>query len=120
MGDDTDGDGHVESGEARDMVSTAAQAAKFGTIIKNSLGTGGTSFVSIAACNSSGPTDAFIKALHGATGGIAIGSVGSCRAGGNWFHRAWWEAEKGRSQVNVDGTTKSDTRDEGTGIWRPF
>lgn len=120
MGDDDDGDGHVESSEAQDMVSTAAQAGKFGAIIKNALGTGGTSFVSIAACSSSGPSDAFLKTLHAATGGITIGSVDSCRSGGNWFHGAWWEAEKGRSQVNTDGTTKVDTRDEGTGIWRPF
>jgi hypothetical protein len=120
MGDDPDGDGHVESGEAQDMVSSAAHAAKFGSIIKNAFGTGGTSFISIAACNSSGSGDAFIKALHAASGTVVIGSVDSCRSGGNWFHGAWWEAEKGRTQVNVDGSTKVDTRDEGTGIWRPF
>ncbi|MCZ0962518.1 hypothetical protein [Paracoccus benzoatiresistens] len=120
MGDDTDGDGHVESGEAQDMVSSAAHAAKFGSIVKNAFGTGGTAFISVAACNSSGSGDAFIKALRAASGTVVIGSVDSCRSGGNWFHGAWWEAEKGRSQVNMDGSIKVDTRDEGTGIWRPF
>lgn len=120
LGDDDDGDGHVEGTEALDMVSTAAQAAAFGAIIKNALGTGGTSFISVSACSSSGPSDAFIKALHTATGVVTVGSVDSCRTGGNWFSGAWWEAEKGRSQVNLDGTTKADTRDEGTGMWRPF
>jgi hypothetical protein len=63
---------------------------------------------------------AFLKALNAATGAVTIGSPKSCRTGGNWFHGAWWECEGGRTQVNVDGTTKSDARDEGTGIWRPF
>jgi hypothetical protein len=120
MGDDTDGDGHVESTEANDMVSSAAHATKFGTILKSALGTGGTSYIAVAACNSSGTNDAFLKALQTASGAITIGSVDACRSGGNWFHGAWWEVDKGRSQVNVDGTTKVDTRDEGTGIWRPF
>jgi len=118
MGDDTDGDGHVESSEANDMVSTAAQAAKFGAIVKEALASGG--FIAVAACQSSGPNDAFIKALHTATGGITIGSPKDCRSGGNWFHGAWWECDNGRTQVNVDGSTKADARDEGTGIWRPF
>lgn len=123
MGDDTDGDGHVEPGEARDMVSTTTQATRFGTIIRSALGAasvGGTPFVSVAACSSSGPADVFIKALHAAAGAVTIGSVDSCRSGGNWWHKAWWEAEKGRSQVNADGSTRVDTRDEGSGIWRPF
>jgi hypothetical protein len=120
MGDDTDGDGHIENGEATDRVTTAAQTAAFGTIIKNALGTGGASFVSVAACNSTGVNDAFIKALNAATGTITIGSIGSCRSGGSWWSGAWWEAEKGRSQVNVGGSVKTDTRDEGTGIWKPF
>ena len=120
MGDDTDRDGHTESGEAQDFVSSAAQAAKFGSIVKNAFGTGGTSFIAVAACSSSGPNDAFLKALQAASGTMTIGSVGSCRSGGNWFHGAWWEADKGRSQVNVDGSVRVDTRDEGTGIWRPF
>ncbi|MCX5328150.1 hypothetical protein [Streptomyces sp. NBC_00140] len=124
LGDDTNRDGHITADkfhtEAEDFVSTAAEAAQFGTIIKNALGTGGTSFISIAACSSSGPGDAFIKALHAATGAITIGSVKGCESGGNWFSRAWWEAEQGRSQVNLDGTTKVDTRDEGTDIWYPF
>lgn len=120
LGDDTDGDGHVEPTEALDMVSTPQQAAAFGALVKQALGTGGTAFVSVSACDSSGPSDAFLKALHTATGAVTVGSVGSCRTGGNWFSRAWWEAEKGRSQVNLDGSTKADTRDEGTGMWRPF
>ncbi|MDI7924621.1 hypothetical protein [Ferirhizobium litorale] len=120
MGDDTDGDGHVEGTEANDMVSSAAQATKFGTILKSALGTGGTSYIAVAACNSSGTNDAFLKALQTASGAISIGSVDASRSGGNWFHGAWWEVDKGRSQVNIDGTTKVDTRDEGTGIWRPF
>ncbi|MET9272064.1 FAD-dependent oxidoreductase [Kribbella sp. NPDC003557] len=119
LGNDTDGDGHIESGEANDMVSGTTQATKFGTIIKNAFG-GGASFVAIAACSSAGPSDIFIKSLQAATGGIVIGSVDSCRSGGNWWHKAWWEAEKGRSQVNRDGSVKLDTRDEGRGIWRPF
>jgi len=123
MGNDTNGDGHIQSGEANDMVSTTSQAAKFGTIISNALGAarvGGTPFVSIAACSSSGPADVFIKAVHAASGAITIGSVDSCRSGGDWWHKAWWEANKGRSQVNADGSTKVDTSDEGSGIWRPF
>jgi hypothetical protein len=119
LGNDTDGDGHIESGEANDMVSTTSQATKFGTIIKNALGPG-PSFVSIAACSSAGPADIFIKAVQAATGGIVIGSVDSCRSGGNWWHKAWWEAEKGRSQVNRDGSITFDSTDEGRGIWRPF
>ncbi|WP_328520477.1 FAD-dependent oxidoreductase [Kribbella sp. NBC_00359] len=119
LGNDTDGDGHIESGEANDMVSTTSQATKFGTIIKNALGPG-PSFVSIAACSSAGPADIFIKAVQAATGGIVIGSVDSCRSGGNWWHKAWWEAEKGRSQVNRDGSIRFDSTDEGRGIWRPF
>jgi len=118
LGDDTDGDGHVEPNEANDMVSTAAQAAKFGTLVKNALSTGG--FISIAACESSGPNDVFIKALHTASGVITIGSPKACRSGGNWFSGAWWECDGGRTQVNLDGTVKTDTRDEGSGIWRPF
>jgi hypothetical protein len=118
MGDDTDGDGRVESSEANDMVSTAAQAATFGAIVKNALAPGG--FVAVAACESSGTNDAFLKALNTATGAITIGSPKDCRSGGNWFHGAWWECDAGRTQINVDGTRKVDTRDDGTGIWRPF
>ncbi len=120
MGDDTDGDGHVENGEATDRVTTAAHAATFGTIVKHALGTGGSSFISVAACASAGTGDAFIKALNAATGMITIGSIGDCRSGESWWSGAWWEAEKGRSQVNVGGSVKTDTRDEGTGIWKPF
>jgi monoamine oxidase/subtilisin family serine protease len=123
MGDDTDGDGHIEPGEANDMVSATSQATRFGTIIRNALGAargGRTPFVSVAACSSSGPADVFIKALHAASGAITIGSVDSCRSGGNWWNKAWWEADKGRSQVNADGSITVDTSDEGSGIWRPF
>jgi hypothetical protein len=121
MGDDTNGNGHIEQNEALDFVSNANQAAKFGAIIKNALGTGGTSFISVAACSSSGPGDSFIKTLHTATGAITVGSVDSCRSGKHFFSgTAWWEAEKGRSQVNADGSTKIDTSDDGDGIWRPF
>jgi competence ComEA-like helix-hairpin-helix protein len=118
LGDDTDGDGHVEQNEALDMVSTAAQAAKFGAIIKNALASG--SFISVSACESSGTSDAFLKALNTATGMTTIGAPKSVRTGGNWFSKAWWEAEAGRTQVNADGSTKSDAHDEGSGIWRPF
>ena len=128
MGDDEDRDGHVEAHEADDYVASEAQAAKFGAKIKNALGSGffgRPPFVSIAACDSSGKNDQFIKALHTATGGITIGSVGSCRSGEFWDPRVWgpvafWEAEKGRSQVNLDGTIKIDTNEMGFGIWRPF
>jgi hypothetical protein len=118
LGDDTDGDGHVEQNEALDMVSTAAQAAKFGAIIKNALAPG--SFISVSACESSGTNDAFLKALNTATGMTTIGAPKAVRTGGNWFSKAWWEAEAGRTQVNADGSTKSDAHDEGSGIWRPF
>ena len=120
VGDDTDGDGHVESGEAQDFVSSAAHAAKFGAILKAAFTPGGSSFISIAACNSSGPSDVFIKALQVASGVTVIGSVGSCESGGSWWSGAWWEAEKGRSQVDAAGVVTTDMRDEGTGIWRPF
>jgi hypothetical protein len=121
MGDDDNHNGHIEQKEANDMVSSAAQATKFGTIIKGALATGGGSFVSISACDSTGPNDAFIKALHGATGGIVIGSVSSCRTGATfWRSNPFWEAEKGRHQVNTDGTIKVNTKEEGEGIWKPF
>jgi hypothetical protein len=118
LGDDTDGDGHVESGEANDMVSTAAQAARFGALVKEAIAPGG--FISISACESSGHNNAFIRALHTATGRITVGSVGNCRTGGNWLTRSWWECETGRSQINADGTVGNDTNDDGHGIWRPF
>ena len=118
LGDDTDGDGHVEGDEATDMVSTAAQAAKFGAIIKEAMRPGG--FVSIAACGSAGTNNAFLTTLHAATGAVTIGAPGSVRTGGNWWHRAWWEADGGRAQVNADGTVKTDARDEGVGVWKPF
>lgn len=120
LGDDSDGDGHVESTEANDMVSTAAQAAKFGDIIRNALCGGGRAFVSVAACSSAGNNNDFLRALHTASGAITIGAPGSVRTGGNWWHRAWWEAAGGRAQINSDGTVRTDARDEGTGIWRPF
>jgi hypothetical protein len=120
MGDDTDGDGHVEPSEANDMVSTAVQAAKFGAIIKNALCPGGGAFVAVAGCKSAGSGNNFLQALHNATGVITIGSPGSTRSGGNWWHKAWWEADGGRAQINLDGTTKTDARSEGTGIWRPI
>ena len=40
--------------------------------------------------------------------------------GGGWFWGSWWEAEKGRTQVNADGSTKTDTREKGSNMWRPF
>lgn len=120
MGDDTDGDGHVEGSEANDFVSTQSQATKFGQLIKNALCPGGSAFISVAACGSSGNNNDFLKALNTATGAIAIGSPKACRSGGNWWHGAWWETDGGRTQVNVDGTVKSDSRKEGTGIWKPF
>jgi hypothetical protein len=122
MGDDTNGDDHIDGLEANDKVSgrVADHADKFGKIIKEALGTGGTLFVSIAVCRSAGPNDAFIKALHTGTGAITIGSAEGCRSGGDWWHGAWWEVDTVRTQVNTDGTLKVDTRDEGTGIWRPF
>ena len=118
MGDDDNHNGHVEQSEANDMVSSAAQAAKFGALIKNALAPG--SFISISACESSGANDVFIKALNTATGAITIGSPKEVRLGGSWWSGAWWEAEGGRTQVNANGTTKADAHDEGTGIWRPF
>lgn len=121
MGDDDNHDGHIQGNEANDMVSDAGQATKFGTIIKGALAAGGGSFVSIAACDSTGPNDVFIKALHAATGGIVIGSVSGCRSGATFFrHHPFWEADKGRHQVNTDGTIKVNTKDEGEGIWKPF
>jgi hypothetical protein len=129
MGDDTDGDGHIEVGdpnipgseEAKDYVTTESQAAKFGALIKEALAPTGNSFISIAACGSSGgPTSKFIKTLQAATGAIVIGTSSWCRSGGSWFSGAWWEVEFNRIQVNKDGTTKVDPRDEGTGIWKPF
>jgi len=120
MGDDTDGDGHVESGEARDFVSTQAQATLFGQLIKNALCPGGSAFVAVAACSSTGNNNDFIKTFHAASGVITIGSPKACRSGGNWFHGAWWETDGGRTQVNADGTIKTDSRKEGTGIWKPL
>jgi hypothetical protein len=120
MGDDDDGDGHVAGTEANDFVSTQAQATMFGQIIKNAFCPGGNSFISIASCMSTGNNLDFITALNAATGIITIGSPDTCTSGGNWWHGAWWKADRGRIQMNVDGTTKTDSRKEGTGIWKPF
>ena len=118
MGNDTNGNGHIEGGEAQDFVSTQAHAAKFGAIIKNALAPN--AFISVAACASAGNNNDFIKALQAATGAIVIGTPSGCRSGGNWFTGAWWECSKGRVQINKDGTTKVDPSDDGTGIWKPF
>jgi hypothetical protein len=120
LGDDSNHDGHVEPGEAQDFVSTAAQATKFGQIIKGAFCGGGGSFISVAACSSAGPANAFVTALQAATGVIVIGAPGSCRSGGNWLQGAWWESASGRTQVNTDGTIKQDTNSDGRGIWKPF
>lgn len=132
LGDDDDHDGHVERSEARDFVTTdfsldargtpasVNQVTAFGGIIKEALSTARGAFVSVAACKSSGPNSEFLKQLHAATGVITIGSIGDCRSGGSWLSDAWWEAESGRSLVDRAGNVKINTRDEGTGIWRPF
>lgn len=120
LGDDSDRDGHVEPNEATDVVATAAQATTFGTIVRNALCSGGRAFISVAACSSAGNNNDFLRTLRTATGAITIGAPGSVRVGGNWWHRAWWEADGGRAQVNADGTVRTDARSEGTGIWRPF
>jgi hypothetical protein len=120
MGDDTDGDGEIEGNEAMDFVSTAAEAQRFGALIKAALSPGPETFISIEACSSAGPGNAFIKALQAATGVVCIGSTGSANLGGNWWSDAWWEADGGRAQVNRDGTVKADARTSGTNIWRPF
>jgi hypothetical protein len=118
MGNDTNGNGHIESGEAQDFVSTQSHAAKFGAIIKNALAPN--AFISVAACGSAGNNNDFIKALQAATGAIVIGTPSGCRSGGSWFSGAWWECDKGRVQINKNGTTKVDASDDGTGIWKPF
>jgi hypothetical protein len=120
MGDDDDGDGHVEGDlpEATDFVSTAAQATKFGQIIKNALRPGG--FVAVTACMAAGTNNRFLQALTAGTGAISMGSPGSTEAGSGWYHKSWWEADGGRVQVNADGTTKTSSTDEGNGMWRPF
>lgn len=118
MGDDTDQDGHVEGTEAFDMVSTQAQATKFGQIIKNALRPGG--FVAITSCRGAGPNNVFIQALHAGTGGVTLGSQGDTSSGSGWWHKSWWEAGGGRVQVNADGTVKTSSKDEGNGMWRPF
>ena len=73
MGNDTNGNGHIEGGEAKDFVSTQAHAAKFGAIIKNALAPN--AFISVASCGSAGSSNAFIKALQAATGAIVIGDA---------------------------------------------
>ena len=118
MGNDTNGNGHIESGEAQDFVSTQSRAAKFGAIIKNALAPN--AFISVAACGSAGNNNDFIKALQAATGAIVIGTPSGCRSGGSWFSGAWWECDEGRVQINKEGTTKVDASDDGTGIWKPF
>jgi hypothetical protein len=126
LGDDDDGDGHVEPGdpaagvpaEATDFVSTAAQAKKFGELIKNALRPGG--FVAVTSCYGAGTNNAFLKALTSGTNAISIGGPKSTEAGSGWFHKSWWEADGGRVQVNADGTVKTSSTDEGNGMWRPF
>ncbi|HEX8625691.1 MAG TPA: hypothetical protein VF782_11505 [Allosphingosinicella sp.] len=120
LGDDDNKNGHVEGTEATDFVSSAAQVAKFGNIIKNALCPGAKTFVSVASCMSAGNANAFIRALNAATGAIAVGTAKGCSSGGNWLTRAWWEADAGRVQVNADGTIKSDGSKHGQGIWKPF
>jgi hypothetical protein len=120
LGDDDDGDGHVEPSEANDMVSTAAQAATFGNIIKNAFCSGNDTFFSVAACSSAGTSNAFLTAINTAAGVAAIGAPGSVRTGGNWLQRSWWEADGGRVQINRDGTSRTSATESGNGIWRPF
>ncbi|HZM83486.1 MAG TPA: hypothetical protein VFC19_47835 [Candidatus Limnocylindrales bacterium] len=120
MGDDTNGDGHIVPGEAQDRVSNDTQTKKFGELIKGAFGPTAKPFISVAACSSAGPNNAFLKTLHTATGAITIGAVDEARSGGSWWSGAWWEVNKGRSQVNLDGTVKVDNTDEGNGIWKPF
>ena len=70
-----DGRGRIrahETGNRWVERSDPAQATTFGNLVKNALSTGG--FISVAACESSGPNDVFIKALHTASGVITIGS----------------------------------------------
>ncbi|MDX1564978.1 MAG: hypothetical protein R3236_06205 [Phycisphaeraceae bacterium] len=118
IGDDNDGDGKIESGEARDFVSTKAEAKKFGELIKEAFCEDG--FISIESCSSSGPSNKFIKELNKATGLTTIGSPGTANLGGSDKKGAWWKAKSGRSQVNKDGTVKTDPAKKGTGVWKPF
>jgi hypothetical protein len=120
MGPDDNKDGHIDGGEGRDKVETVEEARLFGEIIREALCFGGRAFISISGCYTSGANDEFIKALHSATGAIIVASPGYCYHGGDWWNDAWWEAPKGRHQVNLDGTVKTDSRKEGSGIWRPF
>ena len=120
LGDDTDGDGHIESGEARDFVSTKAQAKRFGEIIKGAFCGGAGSFISFGACQATGTSNSFIKELNKAAGVTVIGAPQNVRGGGDGKRGAWWETNGGRVQVNRDGTIKTDARTKGTGIWRPF
>lgn len=118
MGNDTNNNGHIEGTEALDFVTTQAHAAKFGGLIKNALSP--SAFISVASCGSAGHNNDFIKALQAATGAVVIGTPAGCRSGGNWFSGAWWECDKGRVQINKDGTVKVDPSDDGKGIWKPF
>ena len=114
------GDGHVESSEANDMVSTAAQATKFGQLIRGAFCNRNDTFIAVASCKAAGTGNAFLTALHNATGVITIASPGSTGSGGNFWSGAWWEADGGRVQVNRNGTVKSSSSESGKGIWRPF
>ncbi len=118
LGNDTNRNGHIERDEAKDFVSTQSHAARFGYIIKNALAPN--AFISVASCYSAGSNNVFIRALQAATDAIVIGTPEGCSSGGSWFSGAWWECDKGRVQINRDGTTKVDPRDDGNGIWKPF
>lgn len=117
MGDDTDGDGTIENGEALDRVNTN-NAAQFGAIVKEAFC--GNGFISVAACNSTGQGDSFIKALAAATDVTVIGARDTCSSGSGIFTDAWWEAKGGRAQSAPDGTVTFDARKKGSGIWVPF
>ncbi len=119
MGDDDDGDGDIESGEANDLVSTPAQAADFGRIIRGALAADN-GFIAVEACSSAGPGNAFLQALHGATAVTVIGAPDKANVGGGYWSGAWWTASAGRAQIAADGTAGSDPATGGTGVWRPF
>ncbi|WP_405060174.1 putative Ig domain-containing protein [Kribbella sp. NBC_01505] len=120
LGDDVNGDGHLSPDEPGDPVSGSVDAARFGALVKGALARDSSSFISIAACNSTGRDDRFIKTLNAETRAIVIGSRGTARAGGGFLSGAWWRVDEPRVQINADGTARTSYRFSGNGIWKPF
>jgi hypothetical protein len=103
-----------------DFVSGKNQAQDFGRIVHHALSKESDAFIAIESCYSAAHKEEFILPLHNETDVIVNGAVAEANVGGYDVDKAWWVAIKGRTQINRNGTTTSDSSTEGTDVWRPF